>query len=271
VHAQYASVQRILAFHGPHRSRPRSHSSLWVSGLEGHLNGACKVDSLKPRTCIHVGARRAQIPTVLLFSLLLLSTARLALTRLARLLFTSLFLFTAPIARGLALTRLALFPPASRVVHLSLSLQFTLSFRSLLLFFAARLALTRLALFPPASRVVLPLHISGNACPEPHLQPCTADGRYRCTSLIRNSAPLEPYSRNMPRTLWWSWGGGLFLMSEVPLYNLASVGALRAQIPTVSVLAQRRGGPPRVMQREVCCQSLPSEEGTTEKVLRAFT
>ena len=22
---------------------------------------------------------------------------------------------------------------------------------------------------------------------------------------------------NMPRALWWSWGGGLFLMSEVPL------------------------------------------------------
>jgi hypothetical protein len=22
----------------------------------------------------------------------------------------------------------------------------------------------------------------------------------------------------MPRALWWSYGGGLFLMSEVPLY-----------------------------------------------------
>ena len=40
---------------------------------------------------------------------------------------------------------------------------------------------------------------------------------YRGTSLIRNSAPLGPYmySRNMPRDLWWSWEGGLFLMSEV--------------------------------------------------------
>ena len=27
---------------------------------------------------------------------------------------------------------------------------------------------------------------------------------YRGTSLIRNSAPLGPYSRNMPRALWWS-------------------------------------------------------------------
>ena len=30
-----------------------------------------------------------------------------------------------------------------------------------------------------------------------------------------NSAPLGPYSRNVPRALWWSWGGGLFLMSEL--------------------------------------------------------
>ena len=27
---------------------------------------------------------------------------------------------------------------------------------------------------------------------------------YRGTSLIRNSAPLGPYSRSMPRALWWS-------------------------------------------------------------------
>ena len=40
---------------------------------------------------------------------------------------------------------------------------------------------------------------------------------YRGTSLIRNSATLGPYSRNTPRALWWSYGGGRFLMSEVPL------------------------------------------------------
>jgi len=28
--------------------------------------------------------------------------------------------------------------------------------------------------------------------------------RYRGTSLIRDSAALEPYSRAMPRALWWS-------------------------------------------------------------------
>jgi len=30
------------------------------------------------------------------------------------------------------------------------------------------------------------------------------DGVYRGTSLIRNSAPLGPYSRTIPRVLWWS-------------------------------------------------------------------
>ena len=33
---------------------------------------------------------------------------------------------------------------------------------------------------------------------------------------MRNSADLGPYSRAMPRALWWSSGGGLFLISEVP-------------------------------------------------------
>ena len=30
--------------------------------------------------------------------------------------------------------------------------------------------------------------------------------------------PLGPYGRTMPRALQWSYGGALFLMSEVPLY-----------------------------------------------------
>ena len=40
---------------------------------------------------------------------------------------------------------------------------------------------------------------------------------YRGTSLMRNSASVGPYSRNVPRALWWSLREGLFLMSEVPL------------------------------------------------------
>ena len=38
---------------------------------------------------------------------------------------------------------------------------------------------------------------------------------YRTTSLIRNSATIGPYIRTMPKVALG--GGGLFLMSEVPL------------------------------------------------------
>jgi len=45
-----------------------------------------------------------------------------------------------------------------------------------------------------------------------------AIGSCRGTSLIRTPPLLGPYSRTIPRVLWWSRGeGGLFLMSEVPL------------------------------------------------------
>jgi len=33
---------------------------------------------------------------------------------------------------------------------------------------------------------------------------------YMGTSLIRNRLPLGPYSRPLPRALWWSRGGGHF-------------------------------------------------------------
>ena len=42
---------------------------------------------------------------------------------------------------------------------------------------------------------------------------------YRGTSLVRKRSPLGPYCRPMPRDLWWSCGGVLFLMREVPLYS----------------------------------------------------
>ena len=44
-------------------------------------------------------------------------------------------------------------------------------------------------------------------------------GLYRGTSLTRKRTPLGPYSRPMPRVLGGSWGGGRFLMGEVPLYR----------------------------------------------------
>ena len=40
---------------------------------------------------------------------------------------------------------------------------------------------------------------------------------YRGTSPVRNTPLLGPYSKTIPRVLWWSYGGGLFLMGEVPL------------------------------------------------------
>ena len=42
---------------------------------------------------------------------------------------------------------------------------------------------------------------------------------YRVTSLTSNSTEPEPYSRAMPRALWWSERGVLSLLSEVPLYT----------------------------------------------------
>ena len=48
-----------------------------------------------------------------------------------------------------------------------------------------------------------------------HLQRQPTPLAYRGTSLIRNSNPLGPYSRTMPRALWRPLGEGLFLMSEV--------------------------------------------------------
>ena len=32
---------------------------------------------------------------------------------------------------------------------------------------------------------------------------------------MRNTPPVGPYSSPVPRDLSWSWGGGLFIMSEV--------------------------------------------------------
>ena len=43
---------------------------------------------------------------------------------------------------------------------------------------------------------------------------------YRGISPIRNPLPVGPYSRAMPRALWWSWGGWRFLISEVPSHVL---------------------------------------------------
>ena len=51
----------------------------------------------------------------------------------------------------------------------------------------------------------------------PHPFLCVQHASYRGTSLIRTPPPLGPYSGTIPRVVWWSKGGGLFLMSKVPL------------------------------------------------------
>ena len=52
---------------------------------------------------------------------------------------------------------------------------------------------------------------------------------YRGTSLIRNSAPIGPYGRTILRVIWWSLGGGgLFLMSEVPLWGGVNMDLLKS-------------------------------------------
>jgi len=57
-------------------------------------------------------------------------------------------------------------------------------------------------------------------------RPASGQIKYRGTSLIRKRTPLGPYRRPMPRVLGGSWGGGRFLMGEVPLYSVeAKCGA----------------------------------------------
>jgi len=46
----------------------------------------------------------------------------------------------------------------------------------------------------------------------------------RGATLTRKRHPLGPYRRRMPRVLWGSYGGGRFLMGEVPLQGLSLKG-----------------------------------------------
>ena len=58
--------------------------------------------------------------------------------------------------------------------------------------------------------------------PAPHLKQAVeleGSNPYRGTSLMRNSADLGLCIRAMPSALWWSWGGRLFFMSEVPMFH----------------------------------------------------
>ena len=61
-----------------------------------------------------------------------------------------------------------------------------------------------------------------------HLPGIDRRATYRGTSLIRNSAPLEPNSRTMPRALKSPRGGGCFLRARYLCTPLTSESACRS-------------------------------------------
>jgi hypothetical protein len=61
---------------------------------------------------------------------------------------------------------------------------------------------------------------------------------YRSTSLTRKRTPLGPYCRPMPRVLGGFWGGGHFLMGEVPLHGQVSTAILHETGSPSSLLVQ---------------------------------
>ena len=71
--------------------------------------------------------------------------------------------------------------------------------------------------------------------------------RYRGSLLIRNSALLGPYSRNVPRALWWSQGGGAVSYergTSVPVAVAAGGSlAVRSLIPVQGYLAHKEQPP----------------------------
>ena len=99
-------------------------------------------------------------------------------------------------------------PPLSDSFPLPLSLSHTLS-RSLPPSLAGCISLSRS--LPPSLADCISL--SRSRAPSDWTKPSAM------MPIITSNAPiLEPYSRTMPRVLWWSkGGGGRFLMSEAPL------------------------------------------------------
>ena len=63
-------------------------------------------------------------------------------------------------------------------------------------------------------------HAVGAAQVDPHGRVLgLRDLGYRGTSLVRNRNPLGPHTSSRPGALRKFWGGGRFLVSEVPLYK----------------------------------------------------
>ena len=76
----------------------------------------------------------------------------------------------------------------------------------------------------------------GSILTPPHTPPTPETRRYRCTSLIRKCRPLGPYTRTMPRDIWWPQGRVRFLMGAIPPVLLALSQPIRltnAESPSV--------------------------------------
>ena len=66
---------------------------------------------------------------------------------------------------------------------------------------------------------------------------------YRGTSLISKGLLLGHNTRALPRALWWSWGAGCFLISEVPLYWVVLL--IKRRTPLQGYFAHKKHPPPR--------------------------
>ena len=84
----------------------------------------------------------------------------------------------------------------------------------------------------------VPLHSEPHARPPlgvrdpPQERPWTGPPRARLQGYLahKKTRPLGPYRSLMPRVLGGSWGGGRFLMGEVPLYRSVDFGAGRSMV-----------------------------------------
>ena len=97
-----------------------------------------------------------------------------------------------------------------------------------------------------------PAHLATRRCKHPNplidrAQTVLTDGSLRPdrgTSLIRNTRLLGPYIRPIPRVIWWSYGGGLFLMPLSPwAQSQALVRGRALAFDYVYLIHERRARP----------------------------
>jgi len=105
--------------------------------------------------------------------------------------------------------------------------------------------LTSTVLYVPYSLGSGPLNLAGwSLCAQPLLDPPPPHREPGSLKTIhgylayKKPSPVGPYSRTMPRLLWWSYRGGRFLTSEVPLHPSCRMSGLcvRAEAQTLPTL-----------------------------------